>query len=141
MMFVNSGFGRSMGILEKTLNANRQRAGVIANNLANIDTPNFKRSDINFEAELKRAMENERNMPNYLQAKKTDARHIDFAKPITWDRVEPRRVLDYLSEVKNNGNNVDLDRESGEYAKTGITYDLLTTLVKFQFNQIAAAIR
>lgn len=141
MILTNSAFGRNLGILEKTLQANSQRRNIIANNLANADTPNFKRSELNFEAEMKRALDFEKNKPLYLQAHTSHERHIAFATPMTWDRVEPTRRLDYLSDVNQNGNNVDLDREVVERAKADKMYDLLTSATKFQFNQISLATR
>jgi flagellar basal-body rod protein FlgB len=143
MIFTDSGFGRTLGILEKSMGANRMRSAVIANNLANVETPDFKRSEVNFEAELRRALtaeETARQRPP-LEARKTNARHYDFPSPKLWQDVTPKRKLDYLSEVNSNGNNVDLEREAQEAAKNGLTYDMLTELVSFQFRQIAAAIR
>jgi flagellar basal-body rod protein FlgB len=140
-MNTNVGFERTMGILEKTLSANTQRRNIIANNLANVDTPNFKRSELNFEAELKRALAYEASAPVNLQANMTHEKHIPFASPRLWDEVSPMRRLDYLSEVQANGNNVDLDREVVERAKADRMYDLLTSVTRFQFNQVSLVVR
>ena len=86
------------------------RQNVIANNIANADTPNFKRSDVNFESQLKRALDSEKVTPPFPQYI-TNPRHIPFDKPMDWRQVRPRRVLDYLTEAKNNGNNVDIEQE------------------------------
>ncbi|NIZ40047.1 flagellar basal body rod protein FlgB [Entomospira entomophila] len=137
----NSGFERTLGILEKSLSANVQRKNIIANNLANVDTPNFKRSDLNFEAELKRALDYEASSSIHLKANMTHERHIPFATPRGWNEVQATRRLDYLSEVKQNGNNVDLDREVVERAKADRMYDLLTSATRFQFNQVSIVVR
>ena len=47
----------------------------------------------------------------------TDDRHIAFDKPMDWRDVAPRRVLDYLTEAKNNGNNVDIEEEGMDVAQ------------------------
>lgn len=141
MALENLGFSRTLGILEKSLSANTQRRNIIANNLANVDTPNFKRSELNFEAELRRSLDYEASKPQYLKARMTHEKHIPFATPRLWQEVEPLRQLDYLSEVNQNGNNVDLDREVVERAKADRMYELLVTATRFQFNQISLVVR
>ncbi|MGL4523950.1 MAG: flagellar basal body rod protein FlgB [Spirochaetia bacterium] len=136
MIFENTSFGRTLGLLERGMDVNRLRSQVISNNIANAQTPNFKRTDINFEAELKRSLDFEKVKDGLMKAKKTAPGHFDFPTPVTWDSVHPRAVLDHLSTVKNNGNNVDLERETSESAKNGLTYAMLTELTRFQFNQI-----
>lgn len=73
-MFLNNSFGKNLDILQRTMDVSTIRQDVIANNIANADTPNFKRTVVNFEAQLKRALdsENSRKMP----AAMTNERHI-----------------------------------------------------------------
>jgi len=138
-----AGFERNLAILQNSMSANRMRSQTIANNIANAETPHFKRSEINFEAELGRALRNEeaarRNPP--LQARQTHHLHTNFPQPRSWQQVEARRRLDYLSEVNNNGNNVDLEREAQLATMNSLSYEMLTELVNFQFRQITAVIR
>ncbi|NIZ19375.1 flagellar basal body rod protein FlgB [Entomospira culicis] len=141
MIVENRGFERTLGILEKTLSANVQRREIIANNLANAETPNFKRSELSFEADLKRAFAYEASKQQHLQAKTTHEKHIAFATPPLWNDVQPTRRLDYLSTMQANGNNVDLEQEVVERAKADRMYELLTTVTKFQFNQISIVAR
>ena len=58
-MFLNNSFGKTVDILHRTMDAATLRQQILANNIANADTPNFKRSSLNFESELKRALESE----------------------------------------------------------------------------------
>lgn len=136
MKFSTSSFGRTLCLLEKSIGVNRLRSRVLANNLANVETPNFKRSHVNFEAELRRALSYEKNGELLMKFHKTDPAHFDYPKPTVWSDVNPRVVLDYLSTVKNNGNNVDFDRETSEVAKNGLTYNLMVEMLRFQFSQI-----
>jgi flagellar basal-body rod protein FlgB len=140
-MIENKGFDRTLGILEKTMSANIQRRELIANNLANANTPNFKRSNLNFEAELKRALEYEKSAHVHLQARQTHEKHYAFATPKNWQEVQASRHLDYLSTVHANGNNVDLEQEIVERAKADRMYELLSTVTKFQFNQVSIVVR
>ena len=93
-MFLNNNFGKTVDILHRAMSASVLRREVIANNLANVDTPNFKRSDVNFESQLKRALESEKEVPP-LEALKTDSRHLSFHQPMDYRMVGPKRVLDY----------------------------------------------
>ena len=59
-MFVENGFGRNLDIMHRLMDTAVLRHNVIANNMANSETPNFKRSEVNFEKELKRRLDLER---------------------------------------------------------------------------------
>ena len=105
-MFFTGSFSKSIDMLNKSMDVTILRRNVMSNNIANSDTPNFKRTDVNFEAELKRALESENDRP--FPAALTREKHISFDRPQNWRDVQPRRVLDYLTTSKNNGNNVDV---------------------------------
>lgn len=138
-MFDNSGFGKTMNILEMTMDASLVRRGVIANNIANAETPNFKRSDVGFEAELNRALLSEH--PSGLQGHLTRERHIPFDKPIDYRGVKPRITLDYLTQAKNNGNNVDLEQELMQATQNQMMYETMSLAVSHQFRQINNALK
>lgn len=137
-MFLNNSFGRTMDVLHRTMDVSLLRRSVIADNLANADTPNFKRSDINFESELKRAFESE--TPPKLEVAVTDEHHIPAYRPIDYREVGPRRVLDYMSTTDNNGNNVDVEQESMMMLQNQLSYELMTTYLSGQFNRLNVAI-
>ena len=138
-MFESNSFGKSLNILHRTMDVSMLRRSVIADNIANADTPNFKRSVINFESELKRAIDSEKQTG--LQAAVTDQRHIAFKKTYDYRDVGPRRVLDYLSTVDNNGNNVDLEEESMLLLQNQLNYDLMSRIVSNQFTQLNLVLR
>jgi flagellar basal-body rod protein FlgB len=127
-------FGKNIGILTREMDISVLRRDVIANNVANADTPNFKRSVVNFESQLKRALDSEKTVafPQYL----TDSRHIVFDKPMDWQDVSPRRVLDYLTEAKNNGNNVDIEEEGMESLNNQLLYTTLAQVISSEFQRV-----
>ena len=133
-MFEGNSFGKTLDILHRSMDVSMLRRGVLADNLANADTPNFKRSVVNFESELKRALDS--SGPRKMPAALTDPRHIPFERPADYRDVGPRRVLDYLSTSDNNGNNVDLEEESMLLLQNQLNYELLTRVVTNQFAQI-----
>ena len=109
--------------------------------MSNSEVPNFKRTTVNFESELKRAFDSEEEAKNGFQMTRTDPRHIPLAQPTDWRSVEPRRVLDYTTTAKANGNNVDAETEAMNVLKIQLQYRLLTQLENFEFSQVRTAIR
>jgi len=134
-----SSFAKTIDILQRNMDTAGLRRQVIANNIANAETPNFKRSYVNFEAELSRALSSERL--NTSIGVLTHERHIPFGKPIDYRDVRPRLVLDYLTTAKNNGNNVDIERELMQATENQMLYELMSSAVSFQFNQIDIVLR
>lgn len=116
------------------------RREVIANNIANADTPNFKRSVVDFESQLKRALNSEQPNGN-LKAKLTNRRQIPFYKPINYQSVGPRVVLDYLSTSDNNGNNVNLEQSMMNALDNQLQYQLLSQAATSQFQRISTILK
>ena len=138
-MFVNNNFGRTVEVLHRTMDVSLLRRSVIADNIANADTPNYKRSTINFESQLKRAFDSQKR--ETLPARMTDSRHMPFYKPVDFRTVGPKRVLDYLTSSKNNGNNVDVEEEMMQSMQNQLNYQLMTLSVSNQFSQINTVLR
>ncbi len=139
-MFLQNGFGKTMDILHRTMDVSMYRQQVVADNIANADTPNFKRSNVNFEAELKRALDSEKQRPR-VKTVVTNPRHISNDKVQNYRNVEPRRVLDYLSTSDNNGNNVDIEEESMLLLQNQLRYNLMTRSVSDHFTRINMVLR
>jgi flagellar basal-body rod protein FlgB len=127
-------FGKNLGILTREMDVSVLRGNVIANNVANANTPEFKRSVVNFESQLKRALDSEKaeRFPQYV----TNSRHIAFERPLDWEDVSPRRVLDYLTEAKNNGNNVDIEEEGMSALNNQLLYTTLAQVVSSEFQRV-----
>lgn len=134
-------FTRSVDLLQRAMDAVSLRYQVSANNLANSEVPNFKRSTVNFESELKRAFESEEKAKNGFQLTRTDSRHIALNEPYDYRDVQPRRVLDYTTTAKANGNNVDAEAEANNILQIQMQYRLLTQLAGFEFSQVNAVLK
>ena len=141
MLFVNTSWGKTMDILQREMDVDVLRRSVIANNIANADTPNFKRSVVDFESQLGRALASEEPDPGRLEAKMNSPRDIPFHREIDYRSVGPRRVLDYWSTSDNNGNNVDLEQEMMSGLDNQLQYTLLAQAVTSQFAQINLVLR
>lgn len=134
-------FTRSVDLLQREMDVTSLRYQVSANNLANSEVPNFKRSTVNFESELKRAFESEAAAKNAFQLTRTDDRHIAVNVPQDYREVQPRRVLDYTTTAKANGNNVDAETEANNILQVQMQYRLLTQLTSFEFEQVNTAMK
>ena len=134
-------FSRSIDLLQREMNVANLRYQVSANNLANSEVPNFKRSTVNFESELKKAFDSEEAAKNAFHLTTTDSRHIQVNVPYDYRQVEPRRVLDYTTTSKANGNNVDAEYEANNILQIQMQYRLLTQLTDFEFDQINTAMK
>ncbi len=134
-------FSKTVDLLHRALDVSTLRYQVTANNLANAEVPNFKRSTVNFESELKRAMESEKQLPAKIRLTQTDSRHIDINPIYDYKTVQPRRVVDYATTAKANGNNVDAETEAMEVLKIQMNYQLLTMLENAQFSQMKIVLK
>ena len=139
-MGINS-FVNSVNLLQRELDVQSLRYQVTANNIALSEVPNFKRQSVNFESELKRAFESRDNAHNSFQMQTSDPRHIKSEQPRDWRKVEPRRVTDYTTTSKANGNNVDAEEEAMNLVQIQMQYALLTRLESFQFKQVDMAMK
>jgi len=112
-------------IISKAMSAESLRLKVISDNIANADTPKFKRSTVSFESELKRAIQG--NKPFPFDAKLTSKKHIPFNKPKNLSNVNPRVHLEYNTDFMNNENNVDVEKEMVNLEKTQLRYQVYSS--------------
>jgi len=133
-------FQKTVDILHRAISANVVRRSVIADNMANANVPNFKRSVVNFESELKRALDTEKQKPA-VELTRTDPLHFSNYKERDYRDVQVRRVLDYTSTYNNNGNNVDPEQETALALENQMSYMVMMKAVEFEFDQINQALR
>ena len=111
----------SIEMLSKLLDATALRQKVIANNLANVNTPNFKRMDVRFKDALARA--------------------VQAGGSAGVSGVVPTVVQDNQSVCRPDGNNVTLQREIGEMAENSLLYQFSAKAVTLKFEGIRKAVR
>ncbi|AHH03270.1 Flagellar basal-body rod protein flgB [Borrelia nietonii YOR] len=132
-------FERSVDLAHRYLDVLSLRQNVIADNIANVDTPNFKRSKVTFEAELERAILNER--ASNLSLIRGSDKHLNGFKEVGYLDVKPNRMLDYLSILKNDGNNVDIDSEMKSLIQNQMMYSLFTNIQAHHFKSVNFVIK
>jgi flagellar basal-body rod protein FlgB len=106
---------------------------VISNNIANVDTPFFKRSEVKFEDLLRNEMEGTPSLQGY----RTDTRHFVIGGPS-----EPvaQVEVDKNSVMNNNLNNVDIDTEMTELAKNQLRYNVAVQQISNNLRALRTAI-
>jgi len=114
----------NLSILEEGLNAAALRQRVMANNIANINTPSFKASRVSFEAELRNWLSKEQE----VSLVSTHPRHLGS----NWTRPKPKIVKSDNPAMRPDGNNVDLDSEQVMLAANLINFQGLAQQVDSQ---------
>ncbi|WP_373229599.1 flagellar basal body rod protein FlgB [Cohnella sp.] len=117
--------GAAFQRLESAINAASLRQRVVANNIANLDVPNFKRSDVAFEEMLTNALGVQGE--SGLAGKMTNAKHIPINN--SYSTPTPQVVTDKSTAINNNRNNVDIDKEMSLLAENQLRYNLLVQQV------------
>ncbi|REE94410.1 flagellar basal-body rod protein FlgB [Paenibacillus taihuensis] len=110
--------GPEFSRLQGAINAAEMRQRVISNNIANVDTPKFKRSEVVFESLLEQSMGNGNSQ---FVGRRTNARHIPIGQSSSIP--EARVITDETSVMNNDVNNVDIDREMSLLAKNQLNYN------------------
>lgn len=123
------GFTDNINILNKSLNGLWLRNKVINHNLSNINTPNYKRLNVNFEDSLREAINQ-----NKTSLSATHERHL--SKSYNIDEVHPSISIDKGHSYRFDGNNVNIDVESANLAKNAIMYNAVINQIKGEFNKI-----
>jgi flagellar basal-body rod protein FlgB len=132
MVLLNSS---GFNLMERSLDASALRQKVIANNVANVDTPHFKRSDVLFEEVLHNEMSP--STPSIV-GYRTDPRHFLIGKAST--SVTPEIKTDENSTINNNLNNVDMDYEMSLMAKNQLNYNVVVQQMSSEFKRMHTAI-
>lgn len=120
--------------LQKALEARMLSHQAISYNIANVDTPGFKRVEIRFQDALKAALEerSRSGRPGWsLGREGTD--------PVS--RVRAELVVDDAAPTRADGNNVDIDREAVNLAENAGSYLALAELLSRSFEGVRSAIR
>jgi flagellar basal-body rod protein FlgB len=130
-----------VSILQKALSAASLRHKVISNNIANVNTPKFKRSEVSFENQLAAAMDSKSTSAPSLLAR-THERHLPLqSKSQTSSlNVEPTVNTITSNSFRTDDNNVDIDSEMAGLAKNSIYYNSVADQISKYFSNIKSAI-
>ncbi len=127
-------FDKALGIHETALHFRSERASVLANNLANIDTPNFKAKDLDF----KQALQQEMNSSQGFDMSTTQDRHIEAQG---FDAVEGDVLYRTPQQPSIDGNTVEDQIEHAEYMKNALAFQASFQFLNSKFTGLRSAIR
>lgn len=130
--------GQALQFNQEALNLRAERQAVLANNIANADTPNFKSRDFDFSSELKRTMAQGRASGSHLEMSRTSSRHIAARTSSFGDTRLEYRVPDQPSL---DGNTVDMDRERSNFADNTVKYQASLSFMNSKIQGMKNALR
>ena len=107
-------------MLSRLLDTASMRHRVISNNLANVNTPGFHRQEVSFEEAF--------------------ARELQRGGEDRASAVLPRVIESQTGVVRQDGNNVDLDKEMGDLSKNALMFNTVTQLLAGQISSMRTAI-
>ena len=118
-----------VNVLGKAADASWTRNDILANNIANADTPGFKRKDVQFETYLKNAVAG------------TDSLNETVAN-IDLNELNCTTYTDQANlSYRYDGNNVDINTENVELAKNQLKYYTLMNSMSQEFSRLKSALR
>ncbi|MFR8121390.1 MAG: flagellar basal body rod protein FlgB [Waltera sp.] len=108
-----------INVLDRAADAAWQRNEAISNNIANVDTPGYKRQDVAFESVLQQALGN-----NRYESMDDKVANVDLS------RLRGRAYLDYANySYRLDGNNVDIENENVMLAENQLKYQGLISSI------------
>ncbi|MBO5336015.1 MAG: flagellar basal body rod protein FlgB [Lachnospiraceae bacterium] len=120
-----------INVLDKAADASWLRNEAISNNIANVATPGYKRQDVAFESELKRALGYNRYVTMDDKVAAASSRRLE-GKPYT----------DYANySYRLDGNNVDIENENVYLAENQLKYQGLLAGIRQEFANLKAVIK
>ena len=126
---IQAGAYNYINVLQQAADASWLRNTIISNNIANVDTPNYKRSDVQFETYLIEQMAGGDTMDHYVDG-------MDMST------IEATIYTDNSNlSYRMDGNNVDIDTENAELAKNQIKYSVMTDAISQEFARIKSVLK
>lgn len=127
----------TINVLESAMQASNLRQQVISNNIANVNTPNFKRKDTVFESILAKAIYSPNGNNTDLPLIRTNERHLTTDE----NSLQPAIITDNSTTMRTDGNNVDPDTEMAALAKNTLYYNALVREMNVNFTNLNTVVK
>ncbi|MEA3436150.1 MAG: flagellar basal body rod protein FlgB [Thermodesulfobacteriota bacterium] len=129
-------FSQTVSILEKAMDLRSKKHNVIASNIANMDTPDYKAFDLVIEKELQKVT----GKGNGISLNKTDVGHMQSRRSKA-DGVSV--VIDDTQglSLRGDGNTVDIDKQMGNMAENTLMYKAAAQMIYRKFQGLKSAIQ
>lgn len=120
-----------INVLDRAADAAWQRNEAISNNIANVDTPGYKRQNVAFESVLQQALGN-----NRYESMDDKVANVDLS------RLRGRAYLDYANySYRLDGNNVDIENENVMLAENQLKYQGLISSINQEFTNLKTVMK
>lgn len=126
---VSTGAFNYINVLEKACDAGWMRNAAISNNIANVDTPGYKRKDVDFESYLQSAVSGGSSLDDEIAG-------VDL-ETLTGTTYTDYGQVDY----RLDGNNVDIDTENVELAKNQMKYYTMLDSITQEFTRLKSVLK
>lgn len=124
-------FGNTITTLEQGLNYSTTKGKAISQNIANVDTPNYKVKNVSFKEVFSEVK------ASNLEAYRTDPRHIHFSGKSGQAETFSHSNFRY----RHDGNGVDMDKEQANLATNQIYYHAVIDRINGKFNSLQNVIK
>ena len=132
-VYMSSGMFGFVNVLKAAADASWTREEVLTNNIANVDTPNYKRQDVDFTTYLRSALSRTNGGSSSLTNRVNNLNYNDIAIRTYTDN----STLSY----RLDGNNVDLSTENVELASEQINYNALIDSMNNEFSRFKTVLK
>lgn len=122
-----------VNLLKSAADASWTREEVLTNNIANVDTPNYKRQDVEFSSFLANALQRSGKSTSSLTQRVNNVNYNDLSIRTYTDN----STLSY----RTDGNNVDLSTENVELASEQINYNELIDSMNNEFSRFKSVLK
>ena len=120
-----------INVLDRAADAAWQRNEAISNNIANVDTPGYKRQNVAFESVLQQALGN-----NRYESMDDKVANVDLS------RLRGRAYVDYANySYRLDGNNVDIENENVMLAENQLKYQGLISSINQEFTNLKTVMK
>lgn len=118
----------------KILDVSTLKQQVHANNIANVNTPGYKRHFVSFDNALQNAINSDS-----ISLKTDNPRQISYDS--NWRSVRPTEKIEYNTSSRNDGNNVDIDYEIAQMTKNTLKYQIVAELTSRLVSRYTTVLR
>jgi len=126
----------NLPLLNKGLDTYSLRQKASAHNIANINTHGYRRMEVNFESELRKALKKDPG----ISGEKTNPAHFKIGANRMED-LEPVAYMPQDAELHSGVNNVDIDEEMVRLAKAQLSFDFASRMANRTFRGLRSSIR
>jgi len=129
-------FSQTVSILEKALDLRSKKHNVIASNIANMDTPDYKAFDLVIEKELQKVT----GQKNSISLNKTNKVHMESQRSKAGGVSVVIDDTQGLS-LRGDGNTVDIDKQMGNMAENTLMYKAAAQMIQRKFQGLKSVIQ